>query len=376
MPDRRVTKVAAVGVVVLLSHVAVTSAANALTPSHPTKVESVTQKIQTVDLPEWRRHGRPVAATTSTTIARATTTTTVAPTTTTTVAPTTTTTTVAPTTTTTVATTTVPPTTLPTDPPPTILPTPAGLDSTFPSLSYDENFTGTALDRNHWETCIWYESCGAHGSISDNGGGVADPADVTVDNGLALAASSSDPTDAQDWGDGWIDSAPYYETPAGGYYVEIEAKLPPAAPGLWPALCLYEDSNKNPTISYAEMDILERISQPQSNGTVDPPTAFQSWHSASGRDGDGSRQLGGLGIDLTGWNTYGVSVSSTGTIQFWFDGTPTGAPFVAGANALEPMFLNLSMTTGGTPQDGWAGVPTVATPNPAVMNVAYVRVFT
>ena len=47
----------------------------------------------------------------------------------------------------------------------------------------------------------------------------------------------------------------------------------------------------------------------------------------------------------------------------------------AGANALEPMFLSLSMTTGGAPYDGWAGVPTGATPSPSVMDVAYVRVF-
>jgi len=111
--------------------------------------------------------------------------------------------------------------------------------------------------------------------------------------------------------------------------VEIKAKLPAAAPGLWPALVLYEDSDLNPGIPYAEMDLLERISQPQSKGTINPPSAFQSWHSATGNDGDGSQQIGSSGIDLTGWSTYGVSVSSTGTIQYWFDGDPTRATFDA-----------------------------------------------
>jgi hypothetical protein len=243
-------------------------------------------------------------------------------------------------------------------------------------LAFNDEFTGTALNTHTWETCIWYEPCGAAGSIPDSGGGVADPADVKVNGGLSLAATSTNPATAHDWDNGWIDSAPYYATPDGNYYVEIKAKVPPAAAGLWPALVLYQNEYLHPGIPYAEMDILERISQPQSNGTIDPPTAYQSWHSQSGTDGDGSRQLGGLGIDLTGWNTYGVSVSSTGTIQFWFDGNPTGAPFEAGTNALEPMLLSLGMTTGGKPDDGWAGVPTGATPNPSVMDVAYVRVFT
>ena len=32
------------------------------------------------------------------------------------------------------------------------------------------------------------------------------------------AHRSTNPTDAQDWDNGWLDSAPYYATPAGGYY--------------------------------------------------------------------------------------------------------------------------------------------------------------
>ncbi|HWE56604.1 MAG TPA: hypothetical protein VG435_13910, partial [Acidimicrobiales bacterium] len=315
---------------------------------------------------------------TTTTTSVEPTTTTVPPTTTTTVAPTTTTTTVAPTTTTTVApttTTTVAPTTTTTVAPSGPVPTPSALRSTYSSLSFDDEFTGTTLNNRHWETCIWYAACGSSATISDNGGGTADPADVSVGNGLSLAATSTTPTNAKSWGNGWIDSAPYYATPAGGYYVEIEARMPGAAAGLWPALCLYEDSNLHPGISYAEMDILERVSQPLSNGSVAGPAAYQSWHSASGTDGDGSRQIGSQGIDLTGWNTYGVSVSSTGTIQYYFDGSPTGTAFNAGSNALEPMFLNLAMTTGGSPSDSWAGVPSSSTPDPSVMNVAYVRVF-
>src|SRR6202035_2945164 len=135
--------------------------------------------------------------------------------------------------------------------------------------------------------------------------------------------------------------------PNGNYYVEFKAKLPAAAPGLWPALVLYEDNDIAPSNKvYAEMDILERVTNPGTSATV----AYQSWHPNGSAQG-AAEEIGGAGVDLTGWYTSGVAVSSAGTIQYYFNGNANGSAIAGGSNALEGMFLNAVMSTGGTPND-------------------------
>lgn len=268
----------------------------------------------------------------------------------------------------------------PPPPPPTNpVPTPSGI--TFSRLVLNENFDGTDQSGKPlanpakpnpalWETTVWYASPDTPGDISDSNGGVADAGHVAVANGsLVLTASSTTPTNAQSWKCGYVDCAPFFQFKGPGY-VEWRAQLPPAHPGYWAALVAYENTDLTAGEPYAEWDFVEAVSTP-SGGKVQPQTAFSSWHPAGNAAGT-SRQIGGSGVDLTGWHTYGLNVDAQGNMQYYFDGTKTGAVIAGGTNALEEMFFNALMSIGGTANDGWAGVPTAATPS-ATMLVDYVR---
>ena len=231
-------------------------------------------------------------------------------------------------------------------------------------------------DPTLWEKVVWYSTAGATSSISDNGGGTADPAQVSVNGnvGLILKATSSTPLQPSTWHNGWVDSAPAGVTPGihvkAPFCAEAFCQLPAPAPGLWPAWCWYQDT-KDGASEYAEFDGFEGVLTPGSAGEA----LWQSWHPAGSAPG-ASRQFGAYGINLTGLNTYTITVDASGNIQYYFNGTPNGAAIVGGPNALEPMWCNFVMSTGGNPKDGWAGAPTVATPSTVQMVVRHLRIWT
>jgi len=291
-----------------------------------------------------------------------------------------------------------------------ITPTPTTLQSTFTKTPFDDEFCNdTALNAKQWERCFYWDStCSQFLGQADGSGCEAvsaqnDPnnqyvsviSDPTYGHVLYLTGSSSTPGTASSWKCGSVDTENNYATPAGNYYVEIKASLSAPGPGEWPSFVDYHC--QNPAIGcsgsapYSEFDLLERVNSP-ANGVQD--YAAQSWHDNGGQNV--GTEIGSLGVDLTGWHTYGLEVApTTGDITYYFDGkviaTDTDVSVTTNGvttnYALEPAFISLAETIGGGGNNklAWAGVPSACgtgqtppacTPNPSWIKVAYVRVFT
>jgi beta-glucanase (GH16 family) len=241
------------------------------------------------------------------------------------------------------------------------------------TLTWSDEFRGTALDPTRWEESgLWYDK--GHYSPDGHGGDLASPSEVKVSGGeLVLSATRRTATvngATYPWVDGFVDTSPNGVQPGfnvkAPFYLEISAKLPPAAPGEWPAIAMYQ-SPVNGAAQYAEMDLLERVRV--------PATAYMSFHPAGSAPGF-ANQIGQPGVDLSSrFHSYGIYVDTSGSIQYYFDKSKVGRAIPGGANASEPMFLSVGMTMGGVANDGWAGVPTAATPNRVEMLVDYVRVW-
>jgi hypothetical protein len=256
----------------------------------------------------------------------------------------------------------------PVAPPAASLPVPTALRALYPTLEWSDTFAGTALNLKRWG---YYEYGGTNNSLADadNGGSYSLPANVIVNNGLELLASSPTPTNPASWGSGYITTWGLVSVKA-PFYIEFQATCPPSKPGYWAGLCLYEASWAGAT-EYAEIDVLERV-QPNGN-----PAGFQSFHPPGSAPGI-SNQIGAYGIDLTGTHTYGAAVDNAGNLSTWFDGTQTGKTFEAGASALQPFTVTLGMFISGNANGqaaGWAMIPTTATPSPAKLGIGYVKVF-
>jgi hypothetical protein len=248
-------------------------------------------------------------------------------------------------------------------------PTPRGLPAM--TLKWSDEFTGSVLGGSRWEeTGLWYDK--GHYSPDGHGGDLADPGEVKVTGGTLVLSATRRAVVVDGvtypWVDGFVDTAPNGVKPGfsikAPFYLEVSAKLPPAAPGEWPAIVMYQ-SPIDGAVQYAEMDLLERVRV--------PPDAYMSFHPAGSAPGF-ANQIGQPGVDLSSsFHTYGVYVDASGSIQYYFDKSKVGPAIPGGANATEPMFLSLGMTIGGVADDGWAGRPTAGTPDHVEMLVRDVR---
>ncbi len=253
-----------------------------------------------------------------------------ASTTPTTTAPTTT----APTTTTkTTPTTTTPTTTTPTTTAPsTSTMTPFGQDAAAFTLSYTEEFTGTALNTARWNDKIWYEA--APGTKN-----------YTVENGALKIWPARDASGK--FFNRTIDTdGKYYQTYG---YFEIEAKLP-VGKGTWPAFWLFNHIGAR----RPEIDIMEAYA-----GGVAPwgkiidgaahPTMYAAtvWKDATVQAG----MIKVPTVDLSaGFHKYALKWEANKQ-SFYFDGKLVGTINVTMA---DPMYLMLDLWYGsasGTPDN-------------------------
>lgn len=156
-------------------------------------------------------------------------------------------------------------------------------------------------------------------------------------------------------------------------YGRFEARIKiPDGPGLWPAFwAMGADDDSHPWPANGEIDVMEAV------GT-EPGTVYGSAHGPGFPDEgfNGSRQLSAGRRLAEDFHTFGVEWSPS-RIDWQLDGvtyfTLTAGKLAAGQEWVfdHPFYLLMNLAVGGN----WPGPPTAATPFPAAMHVAYVRVY-
>jgi hypothetical protein len=153
---------------------------------------------------------------------------------------------------------------------PTVLSAPPGYTSS--QVIFDDRFDGRKLNRRKWVTYL-----GAAGVIwnndrqlplpysgpttATNGGSgynqaMYGPSQVRVDNGLILTAQPNTNRWAGTfpWISGVVTTEGKFTLPKTGWYVQVEAKMPPASPGVWPVIWFLPPVGGT---SFNEMDAFE-----------------------------------------------------------------------------------------------------------------------
>jgi len=141
------------------------------------------------------------------------------------------------------------------------MPPPPGYTSR--QLIFDDQFSGTRLDTTKWTTAL-----GAQGIVWNDFGrlpapysgpnvpgdgteaAMFGPSQVSVDNGLTLTAqrNTNQYAGTYPWISGVVTTEGKFSLPAGGWYVQVKAKMPDTSMGMWPAIWFMPDTATSPTV--------------------------------------------------------------------------------------------------------------------------------
>jgi hypothetical protein len=141
------------------------------------------------------------------------------------------------------------------------MPPPPGYTSR--QLIFDDQFSGTRLDTTKWTTAL-----GAQGIVWNDFGrlpapysgpnvpgdgteaAMFGPSQVSVDNGLTLTAqrNTNQYAGTYPWISGVVTTEGKFSLPAGGWYVQVKAKMPDTSTGMWPAIWFMPDTATSPTV--------------------------------------------------------------------------------------------------------------------------------
>lgn len=130
------------------------------------------------------------------------------------------------------------------------MPPPSGY--TAQQLIFDDQFTGTLLNRSKWSTYLGAQgirwnangvlpfpySGGDDVALGGNDLAMNGPTQVSVDNGLTLTAQPNTNQWASDypWISGVVTTMGKFTLPTTGWYVQVKAKMPNMSNGMWPAI--------------------------------------------------------------------------------------------------------------------------------------------
>jgi hypothetical protein len=256
----------------------------------------------------------------------------------------------------------------PPPPPPTTMPAPPG----YTHLWLEETFPGPALDRTKWNP--WYgpgvrwdvKNLGApYSSGGSNQAAYWSPAQITLNNGLALTARRTVPGDVGygklPWVSGCITTA--QPLPSTGCYVQVKARRCDSASGMWPADWLLPNSSEQ------ELDGYE--------GGWPGANPNQQGHSDTFFGSGQVQAVWQAGVDLTAADhVYGYQFipGNPGTFSTYFDGKLVRPSTGALSPEAYYLFLQLQVYSGGSGQ--WHTEVTGATPNPSLSLYSEVQIWT
>jgi beta-glucanase (GH16 family) len=219
-------------------------------------------------------------------------------------------------------------------------------------LTFDDEFSGTALDGSKWNPGHW-----------SSGNDFYAPSNVLVDGGLLRlrAASASSSAMVQTLGKLALRSG----------RIEVAARIP-SGQGFWPALWLRPVDLRK---AYPELDMLEMWMTDEPADPFDGHVAWFTYH-WPGAQGDNRQTQGTYRSpdDFTaGFHLFAVEWEP-GEARWYVDGVQRWRVTGAIVDAT-PVFLILSLQIGGAWWIGSNGEPNANTPFPSELQVDYVRVY-
>ncbi|NAZ74087.1 family 16 glycosylhydrolase [Kineococcus sp. T13] len=212
------------------------------------------------------------------------------------------------------------------------------------SLSFSDEFNGTAVDTSKWlpQRFSWGDPYDQPFNASE--GASFSAKNVTVSNGAAVLTTKREASTA--WGksythtSGMLSSEGKFTLKRGDY---IEARIwIPKSDGLWPAFWTVPSGQWPPEIDIFEFFDTAKQSQPKFN---------YHWGTSSNHQQLGPRTYGAAGVDYrNSWHTYGLHRTLDNRLVPYVDGVAYPAASVTSQDAL-PQFviLNLSMYAGANP---------------------------
>jgi len=223
-------------------------------------------------------------------------------------------------------------------------------------LKFNDEFNGTTLNANKWNTCYWWAPTGC-----TNKGNEElqwhQPDDVFVRNGKLHIRARKRSMNGYEYTSGMISSHDKYAFQYG--YAEIRAKLP-RGKGLWPAFWMIpQRHNAWPP----EIDVMEYVGH-------DPTRVRMTLHYTTSRGNDKS-DADWVGPDFSaGYHTFAVKWDPN-SIIWYVDGVERKRYQVYNNIPHEPLYLVANLAVGGT----WVAHPDRTTPFPSHYSIDYIRVW-
>ena len=247
---------------------------------------------------------------------------------------------------------------------------PSGYTSS--QITLDDQFTGTSLNTNNWNTFYGpgtrWDDLGSLASPYSGGNGagndvaVYNPSQDTVNNGLTITAQRNNGAYSNlgyTWLSGVITSKS--TMPTGGWYVQVKAQMPDTSQGMWPAIWALPGS------SAQELDGYE--------GGWPGSSPNQQGHSDTFASGGEIQQVwstpGGANLSNS-YHIYGFKYIPGSGMTFYFDGTQV---YHSSTNlSQQAYYLFIQLQVAGSSTGGWHTVTNSSTPTSS-MKVAEVQIY-
>lgn len=221
---------------------------------------------------------------------------------------------------------------------------------------FSDDFNGTTLDTNKWNTCHWWGPNGC--TISGNKElEWYQPDDVLVQDGTLSLRAQQRSMNGFNYTSGMIASHDKYSFKYG--YTEIRAKMPNGQ-GLWPAFWLAAQDRTWPP----EIDILEILGH-ETNRVHMTVHYGQDW--PNNLSSTGSWVAPDFSAD---YHTFAVQWSPE-RIIWYVDGVERKRYETAANIPAKPMYILANLAVGGT----WPGSPNATTPFPSYYDIDYIKVW-
>lgn len=225
-------------------------------------------------------------------------------------------------------------------------------------LAFDDEFNGASLDTKKWNTLVPYGTHFYNDEIE-----CYEPQAVILNKGICTLQASQGATTCGGTHN-WISGAITTNSTFKHGYFESRIQVPRGG-GLWPAFWIMSNDSRN------EWDILEIPDTTNIIYEYPHHVDNSTLRFVSGQNGGDSQYTAAEGAPdpYSGYVVYGLQWTST-DVTYWVNGVMTEHFAINGCGDSN-MWVALNLAVGGS----WPGPPNASTPNPARMNVDYVRIY-